>query len=409
MMQTSTLQTNAPDLLSLLFTGMLGDAASLESLDGASFISAFGDQLKDLLIKQGADPGEIAAMDGQALVAQFLMMMQGQGAAADLPAGDTLLGNPAAIDGAAGGEADALAMLRQLLIDATDGTEQDLALSGDTGEAHDNAFLKAIPSDLLDRLTNSSSLEDLAAMGAKPALASGVGRTAPSAPAMPFDMISLLTDPAPAAFDGLADLNRAADEADANADILFDDIGFAQSDAGQTSESVGLTLLGMGHVGSSLSAASAAGQRQPVFDLSMLLQAGGENKLVDEVRWIMDGNAGTAELKLHPPSLGELDVRVSTDAEKTSIQFISQHPIVREVLEAALPRLRDALVQDGVNLGSVTVSDQSPQGRNDSGQEQGQTPRYGQELEAEAISASEEAVPVGSTLSILARRHDYFA
>jgi flagellar hook-length control protein FliK len=37
--------------------------------------------------------------------------------------------------------------------------------------------------------------------------------------------------------------------------------------------------------------------------------------------------------------------------------FVSQHPEVREAVEAALPKLREAMEQNGIGLGSASVSD----------------------------------------------------
>jgi flagellar hook-length control protein FliK len=39
-----------------------------------------------------------------------------------------------------------------------------------------------------------------------------------------------------------------------------------------------------------------------------------------------------------------------------SATFVSQHADVRQALEAALPRLREMMAENGISLGSATVS-----------------------------------------------------
>ena len=146
------------------------------------------------------------------------------------------------------------------------------------------------------------------------------------------------------------------------------------------------------------------GTRLQTLDLNRLLQPGGETRLAEQVRWSVDKGLETVEIKLHPPSLGTLDVRVVQDGDKTHVQLVSAHPIAREVLEAAMPRLREALAQDGVMLGNVSVSDQAPQDRGGSGREGGESTGT-EDLDTEDDDARIE--PRG-TISVLSRRLDVF-
>ena len=54
-----------------------------------------------------------------------------------------------------------------------------------------------------------------------------------------------------------------------------------------------------------------------------------------------------------------MEVRIQVQNEQASIQFSSAHGVVREALEAALPRLRDMFDASGVELVDVDVSGQS--------------------------------------------------
>ena len=66
-----------------------------------------------------------------------------------------------------------------------------------------------------------------------------------------------------------------------------------------------------------------------------------------------------AQIKLNPAQLGPMEVRIQMQHDQASIQFTSAHAVVRDALEAALPRLRDMFESAGVQLVNVDVSGQS--------------------------------------------------
>jgi len=51
-----------------------------------------------------------------------------------------------------------------------------------------------------------------------------------------------------------------------------------------------------------------------------------------------------------------MEVRIQVHNDQASVQFTAQHAVVREALEAALPRLRDMFEASGVQLVDVDVS-----------------------------------------------------
>jgi len=81
--------------------------------------------------------------------------------------------------------------------------------------------------------------------------------------------------------------------------------------------------------------------------------------LGNRVMWMLNQDKAGAELRLHPPQLGPLEVRVSLDGEHTSVSFIAHHATVREALESAIPKLREMLGSGGLNLVNVDVSQQN--------------------------------------------------
>lgn len=76
----------------------------------------------------------------------------------------------------------------------------------------------------------------------------------------------------------------------------------------------------------------------------------------DKVVWMLDNQNQSAELRLNPPSLGPLEVRVSMNDGQATLSFVTPHAPVREAIEAATPRLREMLGDSGISLGDVSVN-----------------------------------------------------
>ena len=80
--------------------------------------------------------------------------------------------------------------------------------------------------------------------------------------------------------------------------------------------------------------------------------------VADRVAWMVQGNLQTAQIKLNPANLGPMEIKLSVqDDNKTQITFVSHHAPVRDALDAAMPRLREMLESQGIDLADVNVSD----------------------------------------------------
>lgn len=64
-----------------------------------------------------------------------------------------------------------------------------------------------------------------------------------------------------------------------------------------------------------------------------------------------------ALLTLDPPSLGHLQVHLTTNQQTITAVFVSAHPDVRHALQAAFPSLNHALSQHGLQLADASVAD----------------------------------------------------
>lgn len=82
---------------------------------------------------------------------------------------------------------------------------------------------------------------------------------------------------------------------------------------------------------------------------------GWAEEIGQRVSWLANRMESRAELVLTPPQMGRIEVNLSIRGEQATASFVSGNPAVREALEAALPRLREALAEAGIQLGQAQV------------------------------------------------------
>jgi flagellar hook-length control protein FliK len=71
-----------------------------------------------------------------------------------------------------------------------------------------------------------------------------------------------------------------------------------------------------------------------------------------------DGES-VASLKLVPVDLGPLDIKISVKDGEANVHFGAAHQETRAMLEASMPRLRELLSAQGLQLANASVSHQS--------------------------------------------------
>jgi flagellar hook-length control protein FliK len=76
-----------------------------------------------------------------------------------------------------------------------------------------------------------------------------------------------------------------------------------------------------------------------------------------------------AEIRLDPPELGHMLVKINVQGDQTQVQFQVVHAQTKDLIEQALPKLRDLLAQEGMQLTDSQVS-QGDGGRGEKGQQQ---------------------------------------
>jgi flagellar hook-length control protein FliK len=78
--------------------------------------------------------------------------------------------------------------------------------------------------------------------------------------------------------------------------------------------------------------------------------------LGERILWMNSRSMPSAEIKLNPQHLGPISVRVDMNQDQATISFAAQHGSVRDALEASIPKLRELLSTQQLNLTDVNIS-----------------------------------------------------
>jgi flagellar hook-length control protein FliK len=88
----------------------------------------------------------------------------------------------------------------------------------------------------------------------------------------------------------------------------------------------------------------------------------GQQQLTEKVRWMVNSRNITAEIRLDPPDLGGMNIKVNLSGDSASVSFVVQSQHARDALDQAVPRLREMLEEHGIELGQSSVQQESAGG-----------------------------------------------
>lgn len=86
----------------------------------------------------------------------------------------------------------------------------------------------------------------------------------------------------------------------------------------------------------------------------------------ERIIWMSNKAITAAEIKLNPQQLGAVSVRIDVNQDQASVAFTAQSVVVREALEAAIPKLRDMMSAQQLNLADVNVAQHFSSGQEQS-------------------------------------------
>ncbi|MBN7820468.1 flagellar hook-length control protein FliK [Bowmanella sp. Y57] len=125
-------------------------------------------------------------------------------------------------------------------------------------------------------------------------------------------------------------------------------------------------------------------------------------QLAERVRMLVNLGNMSADIRLDPPDLGSMQVRVQMHGEQASVNFVVQSQQARDMLDQAVPRLREMLAEKGIELGQSFVQ-QEGKGQQFA-QQQGEAEQdSGPDVGADALAETELRVVNGRVGGI-----DYF-
>jgi flagellar hook-length control protein FliK len=96
-------------------------------------------------------------------------------------------------------------------------------------------------------------------------------------------------------------------------------------------------------------------------------ERGWDRAFGERVVWLVGQQIHAAEVKLNPPHLGPVEVRLSLTGQDASVSFTVTHGATRDAIEQAIPRLRELFAEQqlqivNVDVGQRDAASQSPQG-----------------------------------------------
>ncbi|WFC12924.1 flagellar hook-length control protein FliK [Aeromonas salmonicida] len=126
-------------------------------------------------------------------------------------------------------------------------------------------------------------------------------------------------------------------------------------------------------------------------------------QLHQKVNLMLTDKLQQAEIQLDPLGLGKMKIQIQMGSDnQANVHFVVQHGQTREMLEQAMPRLRDMLAGQGIQLGQTLVQQQPQQ--QSQGQSafsgQGQSGQYGSGSFSETGQTEAEVTAAGSRLSM---------
>ena len=81
--------------------------------------------------------------------------------------------------------------------------------------------------------------------------------------------------------------------------------------------------------------------------------------LQEKVNAMLNINNKEAEIRLDPPELGSMQIRIRSEAEQAQVNFVVQNQQAKEALEQSMPKLKEMLAEQGIELGESNIQQDS--------------------------------------------------
>ncbi|WAJ69315.1 flagellar hook-length control protein FliK [Catenovulum adriaticum] len=95
------------------------------------------------------------------------------------------------------------------------------------------------------------------------------------------------------------------------------------------------------------------------------------NALNDSVKYMMNSRIQSAEIRIDPPELGSMQIKISMNGDQASVSMVVQNQQAKDILDQSVPKLKEMLEQQGIQLGESNVSEHQSKGEQQAGQGHG--------------------------------------
>lgn len=119
-----------------------------------------------------------------------------------------------------------------------------------------------------------------------------------------------------------------------------------------------------------------------------LIQPQASEQLKEKMLMMVKDKVHTAEIRLDPSELGSMQIKINLQQDQMSVQFMVQQGNAKELMEQQMPKLRELLQQQGIELSQGSVQQQN---QSSSGQEGGRGAAGGNGM-ATALDTSDELI-----------------
>jgi len=91
------------------------------------------------------------------------------------------------------------------------------------------------------------------------------------------------------------------------------------------------------------------------------------NHMQQQVGLMLSKNMKSIDIRLDPPELGAMQIKLTMNNEQAAVSFVVSNQQAKDALDASLPRLRELLEQQGMDLAESDVQHGSAQGESTTG------------------------------------------
>jgi flagellar hook-length control protein FliK len=127
----------------------------------------------------------------------------------------------------------------------------------------------------------------------------------------------------------------------------------------------------------------------------------------DKVMVMINQKIKQLEIRLDPPELGSMHVKLNLQNEQAAVNFVVQNQQAKEALEQNMDKLKDMLAQSGVDVGDANIEQRNQQ--TDEGNDASQQQGNGSQLSGQESGEDEIAMSGANLYKASASGVDYYA